>query len=87
MPLFEYVCPAGHRHESLQSRSVDLRHCACGQPARRQSVYQVAQIRPWASEFQMPSAMQAAHEEATGYAAEVRTIGAEEKANGFSLSK
>lgn len=42
MPLYDYVCPAGHVTESLQGREVTTISCSCGAPAQRQSVYRFA---------------------------------------------
>lgn len=85
MPLYEYRCLAGHAYDALRPRDADADACACGRVATRLSVNRVSfnQKGGLASEFVMPSSMRAAHEEAKGYAAEVRAIAAEERANGF----
>ena len=38
MPLYVYVCPAGHEAELLRPRTVELVSCACGQTATRRAV-------------------------------------------------
>ena len=85
MPLYEFVCPAAHKTERITSRTTELIACSCGQAASRTAVNRVNfnTRGGLASEFVMPSSMRAAHEEARGYAAEVRAIAAEERANGY----
>lgn len=86
MPLYDFACPAGHKTERLTSRNTEIIACPCGQAASRSAVnhINVNSLGGLASEFHMPSSMQAAHEEAKGYAAELRAIAAEERANGYT---
>lgn len=84
-PLYDFTCPEGHKTERLTQRSTEVIACACGQAASRTAVNRINfnTRGGLASEFHMPSSMLAAHEEAKGYAAELRAIGAEERANGY----
>lgn len=86
MPVYDFRCEAGHFFDRRASYEETVTRCQCGAPARRQSVYRLTYNRhggKLASEFVMPAEMQKAHEEAKGYAAEVRAIAAEERANGY----
>ncbi len=42
MPLFDFVCSAGHVTEALRSSGVAVIDCACGEVAQRRSVNRVA---------------------------------------------
>ncbi len=42
MPLFDFVCPAGHVTEALRSSSVTVIDCACGEIGQRRDFNRVA---------------------------------------------
>ena len=41
MPVYNWLCGAGHVTEARAARDTELRSCPCGLPAARQSVYAI----------------------------------------------
>ena len=41
MPLYTYLCPAGHTTDLLRPRTIEFVACACGETASRQTVNRV----------------------------------------------
>ena len=69
--------------ERLGNPSTEEVSCHCGQPAKRQSVYQTASPRKYGSEFVMPASVRGAIDEAVGYKHEARAIIQEAVGNGW----
>ena len=83
MPLYDFRCAGGHEMERLGNASTETVSCHCGQPAKRQSVYQTASPKKYGSEFVMPSSVREAIDESVGYKNEARAIMQEAVANGW----
>lgn len=84
MPLYDFRCAGGHVMERLGNPSTETVACHCGQPAKRQSVYQTTSPRTYGSEFSMPASVRTAIDEAVGYKNEAASIMHEAVANGWN---
>lgn len=85
MPLYEFDCPAGHRTERLASRDTEVVYCACGEPARRQTVYRVSPPPRMfqARDFDLTPEMRQLNEDALGHKHEAMKTLADARANGW----
>jgi hypothetical protein len=55
MPRYDFLCPEGHRHETVATPGTEIVACPhCSRPARRQfAVARPDQIRLWPERWQV----------------------------------